>query len=117
MTKPGSSRHADIVAVILALSEGEVVGYGDIADAAGHQGRARLVGRILAEYSDSLDLPWWRVVNSQGRLVPGVEAEQAGLLRDEGVEVRGGGASARVTWSPRGRFAGRKGPGRRPRRG
>lgn len=105
MTKPGSSRHADIVAVILALVEGEVVSYGDIADAAGHHGQSRLVGRVLADGSDALDLPWWRVVNSQGRLVPGAEVEQAALLRAEGVEIRGGGAASRVARSPRGRFA------------
>ena len=32
-------------------------------------------------------LPWWRVVNSVGRLVPGNEREQAALLRAEGVTV------------------------------
>jgi alkylated DNA nucleotide flippase Atl1 len=35
------------------------------------------------------DLPWWRVVTSQGRLVPGHEAEQARRLSREGVQVRG----------------------------
>ena len=87
MTKPGSSRHADIVAVILALVEGEVVSYGDIADAAGHRGQSRLVGRVLAARSDELDLPWWRVVNASGRLVPGHETEQRRLLAAEGVVV------------------------------
>ena len=104
MTKPGSSRHSDIVAVILALGEGEVVSYGDVADAAGHHRQSRLVGRILAEWSDDLDLPWWRVVNSAGRLVPGAEDEQSARLRAEGVEIRGGGAAARVARSPHGRF-------------
>jgi alkylated DNA nucleotide flippase Atl1 len=41
-------------------------------------------------WSDELDLPWWRVVNANGRLVPGHEVEQARLLAAEGVQCRGG---------------------------
>jgi alkylated DNA nucleotide flippase Atl1 len=41
-------------------------------------------------YSDSLDLPWWRVVNVQGRLVPGNESEQTRLLKAEGIELVNG---------------------------
>lgn len=87
-----------IVEVILALGPGEVSTYGDIADVAGYPKRARLVGRILA--TTPLDVPWWRVVNVTGRLVPGHEREQAQLLRAEGVVVRGG----RVRSAPIGRF-------------
>jgi alkylated DNA nucleotide flippase Atl1 len=43
-------------------------------------------------YSESLDLPWWRVVNVQGRLVPGQENEQATLLKSEGIELINGRA-------------------------
>jgi alkylated DNA nucleotide flippase Atl1 len=39
--------------------------------------------------ASSEGLPWWRVVTSTGRLVPGHEEVQARRLRDEGVEVRG----------------------------
>ncbi|CAB4364467.1 MAG: cysteine methyltransferase [Actinobacteria bacterium] len=94
-----NERDARIVAVIKALREGEVVSYGDIADVAGYPGRSRLAGRLLAMTDD--DLPWWRVVNSTGRLVPGCEAEQAGLLRAEGASVAGG----RVRAAPTGRFS------------
>ena len=80
-------RERRIVDVILALGPGEVTTYGDIADVAGYPKRARLVGRILA--TTDLDVPWWRVVNVTGRLVPGHEREQAQLLRAEGVVVRG----------------------------
>jgi methylated-DNA-protein-cysteine methyltransferase-like protein len=91
-------RERRIVEVILALVPGEVTTYGDIADVAGYPKRARLVGRILAR--TSLDLPWWRVVDVTGRLVPGHEREQAQLLRAERVVVRGG----RVRSAPIGRF-------------
>ena len=44
----------------------------DVAEAAGFPGRSRLVGRLLATVDH--DLPWWRVVTSSGRLVPGARA-------------------------------------------
>jgi methylated-DNA-protein-cysteine methyltransferase related protein len=99
---------ARIVAVLLALGPGEVTSYGDIAETAGLPGRARWVGRLLAEGAHE-DLPWWRVVNAAGRLVPGHEAEQAALLRAEDVTVRDG----RVVDAPTGRFSRR--PGRTDR--
>lgn len=83
-----NERDRRILDVIRSLREGEVVSYGDIAADAGYPKLSRLVGRLLAETDD--DLPWWRVVNSAGRLVPGHEREQAQLLRAEGVTVRDG---------------------------
>lgn len=84
--------------VVLSLRAGEVVTYGEVALEAGHPGAARAVGGIMAS-SDGL--PWWRVVTSQGRLVPGHEAEQARRLRKEGVEVAG--RHVRAFRAPRGR--------------
>ncbi len=83
-------RHRRIVDVIRALGDGEVTTYGDIAEVAGYPGRSRLVGHILATGTDEQDLPWWRVVNAAGRLVPGHERTQSALLRAEGVRVRRG---------------------------
>ena len=51
----------------------------------GCPGSRRLVGNVLAG-NDDPELPWWRVVNSVGRLVPGNEREQAARLRAEGVD-------------------------------
>ena len=76
-----------VVEVLARLPEGEVVTYGEVADEAGHPGSARAVGRILAT-SDGL--PWWRVVTSTGRLVPGHETEHARRLRAEGLTVTDG---------------------------
>ncbi len=92
-------RDRRIVDVIRSLREGEVVTYGDIAADAGYPGLSRLVGRILATSDE--ELPWWRVVNSTGRLVPGNEPEQTQLLRAEGVTVSAG----RVRRAPVGRFS------------
>lgn len=92
-------RERQILDVIRSLREGEVVSYGDIAEDAGHPRQSRLVGRILATTGE--ELPWWRVVNSVGRLVPGNEREQTALLREEGVTVQDG----RVRRARYGRFS------------
>ena len=92
-----------IVDIVRSLRPGEVVSYGDIADDAGLPGRSRLVGHVLA-VNDDPDLPWWRVVNSVGRLVPGYEREQSARLRSEGVTVRDG----RVRAAEYGRFSRRR---------
>jgi methylated-DNA-protein-cysteine methyltransferase-like protein len=93
-----NDRDRHILDVIRLLREGEVVTYGDIAEDAGHPRQSRLVGRLLAITDD--DLPWWRVVNAAGRLVPGLEREQTALLLAEGVTVTDG----RVRSAPIGRF-------------
>ncbi|HQV56613.1 MAG TPA: MGMT family protein [Ilumatobacteraceae bacterium] len=90
-------RDAEIFAVLHSLLPGEVTTYGDVAATAGYPGRARLVGTLLGGNHDA---PWWRVVNSVGRLCPGAEAEQASLLRAEGVTIR----DNRVRAAPIGRF-------------
>lgn len=92
--------HRRIIAVVRALGVGEVSSYGDIASVAGLPGRSRLVGHVLA-VADEPELAWWRVVTASGRLVPGLEADQAALLAAEGVTVIGD----RVRAAPVGRFS------------
>jgi methylated-DNA-protein-cysteine methyltransferase-like protein len=77
-----------VVDVLQSLGPGEVVTYGEVAAEAGFPGAARAVGHLLATSAD--DLPWWRVVTTSGRLVPGNEAEHAARLRAEGVAVADG---------------------------
>jgi len=91
-------RERKILDVLMALREGEITTYGDVADVAGYPRQSRLVGRILA--TTDIDVPWWRVVNVSGRIVSGHPDEQRDLLRSEGVAVAGG----RVTDAPIGRF-------------
>ena len=78
---------AAAVTVLEALEPGEVVSYGEVAEQAGYPGAARAVGNLLKTVEG---LPWWRVVNASGRLVPGHESRQAELLRSEGVQVTNG---------------------------
>lgn len=77
-----------VEAVLTALRPGEVVTYGEVAAEAGYPGAARAVGNVLRKSDGSL--PWWRVVNAAGRLVPGHEERHAELLAIEGVETRNG---------------------------
>lgn len=100
-------RERRIIDVLITLQPGEVTTYGEIADLAGYPRHSRLVGRILA--TTEIEVPWWRVVNAAGRLVPGHEREQSKLLRDEDVTV----AAGRVQAAPHGRFSRRLRPGRR----
>lgn len=79
-----------VVAVITRLEPGEVVTYGEVAAEAGYPGAARAVGNVLRT---TPDLPWWRVVTTAGRLVPGHESEHAKRLRTEGVAA----AEGRIT--------------------
>ena len=92
-------REREILDVLLALGEGEVTTYGDVAATAGHPRQPRLVGRILA--TTHVDLPWWRVVAAGGQLRAGNPGLQAELLRGEGVTV----VDFRVRDAPVGRFS------------
>ena len=74
-----------VVDVLARLQPGDVVTYGEVASEAGYPGRARAVGAHLARSGHGC--PWWRVVSSTGRLVPGHERDHARRLRAEGVVV------------------------------
>ncbi|WP_433506164.1 MGMT family protein [Pseudonocardia halophobica] len=70
-------------AVVAAIPPGATSTYGRVAADAGLPGRARLVGRILAE--DGHDLPWHRVLRADGTCAPHIAQEQSARLRAEGV--------------------------------
>ena len=69
--------------VVRAVPPGRTTTYGEVAARAGLPGRARLVGRILAE--DGRDLPWHRVLRADGTCAPQIAREQSARLRAEGV--------------------------------
>jgi methylated-DNA-protein-cysteine methyltransferase-like protein len=77
-----------VCGVIAAIPAGSVLAYGEVAARAGLPGRARLIGRILAE--DGHDLPWHRVLRADGTPAPHLAAEQLVRLRAEGVLAEGG---------------------------
>ncbi|MBI2374065.1 MAG: MGMT family protein [Deltaproteobacteria bacterium] len=87
MKRASASRSA-IYAAVRRIPIGRVCSYGRVARAAGLPGQARQVGYALAALDD-LDVPWHRVVASDGRItLPGEAGDrQRALLRAEGIEV------------------------------
>lgn len=81
--------HDRILAVVMSIPRGKVATYGQVATLAGLPGHARQVGYALSFLPDRSSIPWFRVVNAQGRISkrgsPGSEHEQRLLLEAEGV--------------------------------
>lgn len=70
---------------------GKVASYGQIADLAGLPGRARLVGKSLGFVPKDIEVPWFRVLRSNGQIafpVGSVQSQkQTALLQQEDVAV------------------------------
>lgn len=97
-----------ILAAIRKIPRGRVSTYGDIADVAGFPRRARLVGTVLKQTPASSGVPWFRVINSGGRislpLGSASYARQKGKLQSEGIVFRGDRVDLkRYGWPPRGK--------------
>lgn len=90
--------------VIRQIPPGAVATYGQVALIAGAS-TPRLVGRALRELPSGSDVPWHRVLNSQGRVSPRGDGsgapEQRQRLHAEGVafDARGRVDFAAVAWS------------------
>jgi len=79
-----------IIEVIRSIPKGKVSSYRDVALAAGIPNGARQTVRVLHSLSRKFDLPWHRVIRSDGAIAlkEGEGRElQIALLRDEGVKV------------------------------
>jgi alkylated DNA nucleotide flippase Atl1 len=85
------SRTDRIIRRVRAIPAGFVRTYGDIDPAA-----PRLVGHVLATFGG--DLPWHRVVRSDGSLAQG--GKQRALLQEEGTPMRGDRVNLRVARLP-----------------
>lgn len=53
---------------MLRIPKGKVASYGQIARVSGFSRQARLVGYALHNLPHGVDVPWQRVINSQGRM-------------------------------------------------
>jgi len=130
----GDAAVAAIHATVAKIPPGRVSSYGEIATRAGLPGRARLVGKALGKTPDDVELPWFRVLRSDGRIAFPPQSrpyrEQRARLLVEGVRVERGRVDlARYGWdrnldfalwappdeaaAPR-RSAARKAPGKSP---
>ena len=87
--------YEQVYAVVRRIPRGKVTSYGRIAQMLGRHRAARAVGYAMNALKDKdetyADVPWQRVINSQGRIsIVNRETsanQQAELLREEGVVV------------------------------
>ena len=87
-----------VLTVVERIPPGRVMTYGAIAEFVG-SGGPRQVGTVMARYGGAV--PWHRVVNASGRVVPGHEAEALSRLRAEGTPLRGERVDLRrAAWWP-----------------
>ena len=76
-----------VLELVGRIPSGRVVAYGDIAKAL-RVGGARNVGTVMSRYGS--DVPWWRVIRSDGRPPQGLDTEAVEHWRAEGTPmVRG----------------------------
>jgi methylated-DNA-protein-cysteine methyltransferase related protein len=75
-----------VLSLVERIPPGRAMTYGAIADVLG-RGGPRQVGAVMARYGGGV--PWHRVVNSTGRLVPGHESEALRRHHAEGTPLRG----------------------------
>jgi methylated-DNA-protein-cysteine methyltransferase-like protein len=73
-----------VVEAITGLDEGDLATYGEIAEEAGYPGSAQAVGNVVR---GAVDLPWWRIIPSDGRLYRSHLRTQRPLLEAEGHRV------------------------------
>jgi len=99
------SAYDEIYAVVKRIPRGAVASYGRIARMANCS--AREVGYAMAATPSGWGIPWWRVINSQGKISArrgggdgGGEARQRRKLLDEGVvfDARGRVDFGRFGW-------------------
>ncbi|ENV34411.1 MGMT family protein [Acinetobacter gerneri] len=57
-----------ILEVVIRIPKGKVASYGQIARMAGLPKHARLVGYVLKHLDETSEVPWYRVINSQGKI-------------------------------------------------
>ncbi len=82
---------AGVYAAVRLIPPGRVLGYGHVAVLIGRPRAARQVGYALAALEPGTDVPWWRVLRSDGSIAlqgdPERGPRQAELLQAEGVDV------------------------------
>lgn len=81
------SRYEIIWKTVRKIPRGKVATYGQIAERAGMEGHARLIGYALHALPEGSKVPWHRVINAAGRIsLPGPAGRaQRLLLESEGI--------------------------------
>lgn len=73
-----------VIDAVAALRHGELVTFGELAVEIGRPGGGQAVANVLRGVPD---LPWWRVVPSEGRLYRDLVSVQGPLLAREGHRI------------------------------
>ena len=96
--------HQNVYFVLKLIPQGKVSSYGAVASMAGYPGYARHVGKLLSNLPNDSTLPWFRVLNSQGKIsLKGSDLErQKHLLIQDGIEVSDTGRVSlkKYLWRP-----------------
>ncbi len=95
-----------IWATIRRIPLGRVATYGQIAAEAGYPKRPRLTAQALAQVPPGMELPWFRVINAQGKIaIPEGSRghrEQKRRLKNEGVKFERERVDLEIyRWQPR----------------
>ena len=79
----------NIYTILSYIEKGSLITYGQLASQAGYPAHSRHVGKILAKLPKDTRLPWFRVVNSQGKISLQGDAfiRQKTLLEQDGIAI------------------------------
>jgi len=79
----------NIYTILSYIEKGSLITYGQLASQAGYPAHSRHVGKILAKLPKDTRLPWFRVVNSQGKISLQGDAfiRQKNLLEQDGIAI------------------------------
>lgn len=86
-----------VARAVKAIPKGQTAGYALVALLAGKPGASRAVVRALHDLDD---VPWWRVIKSDGTVAKEMLAKQAPKLKREGVALNGRRVDAKHRWRP-----------------
>jgi len=86
--------------VVAAIPPGKVASYGQVAELAGLARQARAVGKMMSQLPKDTRLPWFRVINAQGRISFPLDSDgyrrQRERLEADGIEFTGERINLRV---------------------
>lgn len=89
----------EVYVLVSRVPRGRVVSYGGVAAMLDRPRAARAVGQALRNLPDDVDVPWWRILDANGRItkrgMSEAEAQQRRLLEEEGVKFS---RTGRVDW-------------------
>ena len=90
------------IAMLQSIPQGRVATYASISELIGAPGCARHISFILNSSSKKYQLPWHRVINSQGKVsAHGNSSRQVALLKSENIVFKDGSINLlNFQWKP-----------------